>query len=972
MNPSPTFLELTAKYVYEKYKEHISDLCIVLPSRRASFFFKTALAQASPEPIWSPEVYAMEDFIRSLSKTEVLEPINLQLELFDLMREQDPKLDFDNFVTWAGTLLEDFSRIDQNLVDTKKLFEYLGEAKALERWDPKFLGKELSPTLKKYFSLWDNIEKTYHNLQKRLLENKQAYTGMAFRKVAKDIERIAKESECHQFIFIGLNSLTRSEEKIIRTLLKHEKAEVLFDTDDFYMDEQGLSNRAGSFLRKYKSTWNLPEWRWQQNLLLTDEKEINVIGVANASMQGKLAGQLLQEIREQNPHAQTAIVLPDETLLLPVLHSIPEDVPTYNVTMGLSFRGTPLFNLIDLLFEVHLTGVTQLQSSGYKVYQYHHLSVTKLLTHPFIRRYELSLNDDPEQARYHGMIQQVLDKMVQENRVLITAQELIDLSQHHPLFETLFRTWRDCDDIIVALYDLIELLRQVYTHGRNSIETEYLYIFYTLVKRLDTIFDCREHKISVRSFRKFLYELIGQTRLPFSGEPISEVQIMGMLETRALDFENLIILSVNENVLPAPKRQESLMPYDVLREFGLPTYAETEGAMAYNFYRLLQRAKKINLLYVLPSDTYGSGEKSRFILQLQNDLALRNPKIIFRDMIAAVEQQVMRQYEEDIVVPKSPETLAQLRKELEQGLYPSHLNMYINCSLQYYFTRIAKMQEMDEVEEQLGADQFGTIVHQVLEDFFRPHAQSGSPILAEHVELMLQALPEKVKAEFGKVTRGAKPERGMNYLLYKVAVEVLEKYLQKLKESEELPLYVLRLEDTLATILPVQVGEEIVNVRIAGKADRIDLTGHELRVIDYKTGKVEQNQLRVKPEDVELHFLTDPKYGKARQLWLYEYVLKRVLEEQPETILRNAGHISPLSIAPKSGIISFRNLEPGVLSSEFNFMEEDGATPKDFVAASEELLGDFVRRMLDPEDPIQKTRDLDVCQWCAYREICAR
>ncbi|MDX5436972.1 MAG: PD-(D/E)XK nuclease family protein [Pontibacter sp.] len=963
-----TFLELTAKYVYEKYKENISDLCIVLPSRRASFFFKTALAQAAPEPIWSPEVYSMEDFIRKLAKTDVVEPINLQLDLYDLMREQDPNLDFDQFVTWSATLLDDFSRIDQNLVDTRKLFEYLTEAKALERWDPKFLGKEVSPTLRKYFSLWDNIEKTYHNLQKRLLENKQAYTGMAFRKVARDIESIAKSDTCAQFIFIGLNSLTVSEEKIIKTLLKHDKAEVLFDSDDFYM-EDNTPNRAGSFLRKYKSTWKLPEWRWQQNLLLTDDKEINVIGVANASMQGKLAGQLLQQIREKDKHAQVAIVLPDETLLLPVLHSIPEEIPTYNVTMGLSFKGTPLFNLVDLLFEVHLTGVTQLSDSGYKVHQYHHLSVTKLLTHPFIRRYELHLNDDPEQAKYHGMIQTVLEKMVQENKVLVRAEELLELSQHHPLFEVLFTSWRDCDDIIHAMYELIELLRQVYSHGHNTIETEYLYIFYTLVKRLDTIFDCREQKISVRSFKKFLYELISQTRLPFSGEPISDVQIMGMLETRALDFENLIILSVNENTLPAPKRHESLMPYDVLKQFGLPTYAESEGAMAYNFYRLLQRAKSINLLYVLPSDTYGSGEKSRFILQLQNDLALRNPRITFRDMTAAVEQEQTRKYEEDILIEKDAATIAQLKQELAKGLYPSHMNMYINCSLQYYFTRIAKMQEIDEVEEQLGADQFGTIVHQVLEDFFKPHEQSGEPIQATHIDQMLKALPAKTKAEFSKVTQGAKPERGMNYLLYKVAVEVLEKYLHQLKDSDELPLYVLRLEETLDAILPVQVNGETLQVRIAGKADRIDLTGHELRVVDYKTGKVEKNQLNVKPDDVETHFLTDAKYGKARQLWLYEYILHRTLQREPAKILRNAPHVSPLSVDPKSGIISFRNLEGGVLSSEFNFPEALG---NDFISASETLLTAFVNRLLDPAEPIQKTKDLDVCQWCAYRGICAR
>ncbi len=966
-----TFLELTAKYVYEKYKENISELCIVLPSRRASFFFKNALAQAAPEPIWSPEVFAMEDFIRKMAQTDVLEPINLQLELYDLMREQDPLLDFDQFVTWAGTLLDDFSRIDQNLVHTGKLFEYLSEAKALERWDPKLLGKEVSPTIRKYFSLWSNVEKTYYALKQRLLDNKQAYTGMAFRKVADNIDTIAKETACRQFLFIGLNALTASEEKIIKTLLKHDKAEVLFDSDDFYMEE-GTPNRAGQFLQKYKTTWKLPEWRWQQNLLLTDEKEINVIGVANASMQGKLAGQLLQEIREKDKHAQVAIVLPDENLLLPVLHSIPAHIPNYNVTMGLSFKGTPLFNLIDLLFEVHLTGITQLQESGYKVYQYHHLSVTKLLTHPFIRRYEANLNEQPEQEQFHGIIQQVLDKIVEDNRVLVSAQELLRLGKQHPLFEVLFTTWRDCDDIIASLYNLIELLREVYSHGHNTIETEYLYIFYTLVKRLDTIFDCREHKISVRSFRKFLYELISATRLPFSGEPISDLQIMGMLETRALDFENLIILSVNENTLPAPKRHESLMPYDVLREFGLPTYSETEGATAYNFYRLLQRAKRVNLLYVLPSDTYGAGEKSRFILQLQNDLALRNRRITFRDMTAAVEQQQTREYQEEILIQKDAQTLEQLKQELKRGLYPSHLNMYINCSLQYYFTRIAKMQEVEEVEEQLGADKFGTLVHQVLEDFFREFEQSGKPIVAADVQEMLRQLPGQVKMEFSRVTRGALPERGMNHLLYKVAVQVLEKYLQNLLASDELPLYVLRLEETLSAILPVQVDDELIPVRIAGKADRIDLVGHELRVIDYKTGKVEPAQLKVKPEEVALQFTSDPKYDKARQLWLYQYVLQRTLKEQPETVLRNAQHVEPWRIEPKSGILSFRNLDAGVMTSEFNFMEADGTTPQDFMAASEGLLTKIVHHMLDPQEPIRKTSDLDVCQWCPYKGICAR
>jgi ATP-dependent helicase/nuclease subunit B len=964
-----TFLELTAKYVYEKYKENISELCVVLPSRRASFFFKNALAQAAPEPIWSPEVAGMEDFINRLAGVDVLEPINLQLELYDLMREQDPQLDFDQYITWGATLLDDFSRIDQHLVDTDKLFDYLSEAKALERWDPAYLGKELSPTMKKYFSLWDNIEKTYHNLRNHLDERRQAYTGMAYRKVAENIEQVAQSTGCGQYLFIGLNALTNSEELIIRTLLRHNKAEVLFDSDEFYM-EDGTPNRAGGYLRKYKSTWKLDEWRWQQNLLLTDQKEINVIGVANASMQGKLVGQLLREMRQRDKHAQVAVVLPDETMLLPVLHAIPAEIPNYNVTMGLSFKGTPLYNLIDLLFDVHLTGVTQLQESGYKVYQYHHLTVTKLLSHPFVRRYELYLNEQPEQAEHHGFVQRVLDQIVQDNRVLITANDLLRMGKHQPLFEVLFTSWGDCDDIISSLYKLIELLRNIYTQQPNTIETEYLYIFHTIVKRLDTIFDCREQKISVRSFRKFLNELIARQRLPFSGEPISDLQVMGMLETRALDFENLIILSVNENTLPAPKRHESLMPYDVLKQFGLPTYAETEGAMAYNFYRLLQRAKNVHLLYVLPSDTYGAGEKSRFVLQLEHDLALRNPNIKLRHLTASVELRDTVKYDEDIVIEKDEQLLEQLRHELKRGLYPSHLNMYINCSLQYYFSRIAKIREIDEVEEQLGADQFGTIVHQVLEDFFRPFEQSGEPIQKQDVQGMLQLLQAKVEEEFKKVTRGATPSRGMNFLLFKVAVQVLEKYLQSLLDSDdELPLYVLRLEEQLETTLEVQVGDARIPVKVAGKADRIDLKGTELRVIDYKTGKVERNQVSVKPDDLDQHFITSPKYDKARQLWLYEYILKRNLQQNPGPLLRNAGHVPPASIQPKSGILSFRNLDAGVLTADFPF---ELTTGQDFVAASEEFIGRFVRELLDPNELIRKTKEIENCQYCPYRGICAR
>ncbi|WP_026464918.1 PD-(D/E)XK nuclease family protein [Adhaeribacter aquaticus] len=961
-----SFLQTAAEYIYQKYAENISQICIVLPTRRASIYFKNALAQVATEGIWSPEVSSMEDFVTRLAKVEVLEPIHLQLDLFDILQDLDPNIDFDQYVTWASTLLEDFSRMDYEVVDTAKLFEYVSQAKALERWDPKQAGFEISPLIQKYFKLWDNLEQAYIRLRQKLKKDKQAYTGMAYRLVADNIEDILQKSTCQQFIFLGLNALTHSEEIIIRTLLSKNKAEVLFDSDDFYMEDTS-QNRAGNFLRRYKKTWKLEEWKWQQNYLLTDKKEINAIAVANASMQGKIAGQILQDIRQQNPAAQVAIVLPDETMLLPVLHSIPEEITDYNVTMGLTFKGTPLYNLIDLLFELHLTGVIQPADLGYKVNMYHHLTVQKILSHPFIRRYEQYFDSVTEEAAEQSFVSKTLAEIIAKNKVLLSAKELLKLGNEHALFKALFQTWRNCDDIIAAFYSLIDLLKQVYQfQPENPIETEYLYIFYTLVQRLDSIFDCREQRISVRSFKKFLYENISTTRLPFSGEPISDIQVMGFLETRALDFENLIILSVNENVLPAPKKHKSLMPYDVLRSFGLPTYAEQESITSYYFYRLLQRAKRIHLLYVLPSDTYGSGEKSRFILQLQHHLVPANPNITFRDLTAIVEQQESKEYHPDIIIQKDEQLLASMKQALQKGLYPSHLNMYLNCSLQYYFYKIAGIKETEEIEEQIGADQFGNIVHKVLEDYFKPFWEKKTLITAKDFEVMQIKLPQRVKEAFKAGILGNVPEQGMNFLLLKIATQVLEAYLKKQTESKDLPLQILSLEQTLETTLQVNIGHETIPVKIAGKADRIDRTEKAIRVIDYKTGMVAANDLKIKTEDVAEHLLTDKKYGKVRQLWLYKYLMAKKLKAE--------GKLDNTLFEPtiEAGIISFRNLNAGLMTSDIAFEDDKNIGLEDFMQHSEKYLSQFIQDMLNPEIPIKKTQDLEVCQYCVYRGICAR
>ncbi|UPL51153.1 PD-(D/E)XK nuclease family protein [Hymenobacter sublimis] len=987
------FLTRMARELVAKYgpSGDLSDLVVVVPTRRAVVYLQNELSLAAEagQAVWSPRIAAMEDYMVELAGVQVEEPIALQLLLFEILRDIDPKLDFDQFVGWSGLLLQDFSSLDQNLASPKKVFEYLSQAKALERWE---LGAEpaAQSTTAAYFRFWDDLEKVYRRLRRRMEQTHLAYPGLSYRLAVNRVQdRLEKEETLPQHVFIGLGLLSKAEEKLIRLLRKARRAEVFFDADAFYL-ERNSPNRAGQHLREYQELFDLP---WENfggpaELLRGLPREVRFVGVANASMQGKVAGQLLAESRRLNPTAKVAVVLPDETLLLPVLHGLPLDaVPEYNVTMGLNFQSTPLFNLVDLLFEVHLTGVREgSPETGYGIPRYHHLAVSKLLQHPFLRRYQHWL-DKQEDARYHGLLDQVCRAIVKRHAVLLPAEELVELGRGHELIEALFATWNNCDDIIAACYTLINLLKQAYQDQHSAIEAEYLYLFFTLVKRLDSVFDCREQRLSVRSFRRFLYEQMKATRLPFSGEPIADVQVMGLLETRALDFDHIIILSCNENVLPAPKRHSSLFPYDVLTTFQLPTYADHEAATAHQFWRLLQRARQVDLLHILPgAEGTRTGERSRFLLQIENDLAVQNPGLVLRDLTVtseaaasdssgksvAASTQATRQPPiatsskdaPDLVLEKDTGMLLALRDVLTKGLSPTGLNQYLNCSLQFYFQRVAHFRENDEVEEALGPDGFGTVVHEALEELFGPFQQNKQPVTAQDITGLVKLAPIMVAKALRREEDGrhARADEGLNHVLGQVASQLVRRYLESLLEQPDaLPLLIQSQEEALQTTVyvPLPTGEKLP-VSLVGFADRVDqLPDGRLRVVDYKTGMVEKYHLQLLkrgegPADAVQRLLTDatPAADKVRQLWLYRFLLAQ--GGRP---------------AADAAIISLRNLGAGPMSADMSFLTADN---QDFVQHSEQLLSQLVNRILDPEEPIRKTDDLEKCQYCPYRGICAR
>ncbi|OON69312.1 PD-(D/E)XK nuclease family protein [Hymenobacter sp. CRA2] len=1014
------FLRQAAQNLLSRYSgTELSDLVVVVPTRRAVVYLKNELALAAPvgEALWSPRVTSMEDYMVDLAGVQVEEPIALQLLLYDILRELDPNLDFDLFTGWSRLLLDDFSNLDQNLADPANLFEYLSEAKALERWDLSDSPAPASATAA-WFRFWDDLEKVYRRLRRRLKQDNLAYPGLAYRLAVDAMQKRLKddESKVPQHVCLGLGILSRAEQYLLRQLLKAGKAEVRFDTDQFYL--QGSPNRAGlpfSRIREYLDL-GVEAFGFAEtgavDLLRTLPRQIRMIGVANNSMQGKVAGQLVVEGLQLNPRGSVAVVLPDETLLLPVLHGLPpEQVPQFNVTMGLSFRSTPLFNLIDLLFEVHLTGIREGETaSDYGVRRYHHLTVTKLLAHPFLRRYEHWIDQQPEQEQFHGVLDQLCRQIIQRNAVLLTEDELRELGRHHPLVEALFRPWRNCDDVVRACYEVIELLRDVYRQEHTAIEAEYLYLFYTLVRQLDSAFDCRAQRPSVRSFRRFLYEQMTRTRLPFSGEPIAQVQVMGLLETRALDFDHIIILSCNEQILPAPKRNNSLFPYDVLTKYGMPTYAEHEAATSHQFWRLLQRARRVDLVHILPgSEGVQAGERSRFLLQIENDLRDQNPGLELLDLTAsatvlpngqlvggeiargsatAPAQQSLfspqpdvsspkpttaQKYEGDLVLEKDYEMRGAIRGLLERGLSASGLNQYLTCSLQFYFSRIAKFQETEGVREELGADVFGTAVHYVLEQLMTPFVAAGHPITAEDVASWLPQIPTLLERglalDDGAETENPRqqlPDEGLNHVLRGVGVRLVERYLDTLTQqiTETGPLKVVGLEEELhGTVFVDTKDGERVAVRLVGYADRVDeLPDGRRRIIDYKTGAVHGGGLNLlgsarkkySPTEALERLVSEAGGGtdKVRQLWLYRLMLAQ------------RGYA-----AAEAAIIPLRSPDPKPLEADLSFMTAEGLL---FEETSLQAMTRLVDRMLDPEEPIRKTDDLNVCQYCPYKGICAR
>ena len=447
---------------------------------------------------------------------------------------------------------------------------------------------------------------------------------------------------------------------------------------------------------------------------------------------------------------------------------------------------------------------------------------------------------------------------------------------------------------------------------------------------------------------------------------------MGMLETRTLDFERLIIMSVNEGILPAGKKQNSLIPFDACIEFGLPTHSQQDAVMAYHFYRLLQRAKEVVMLHVLPSDTYGGGEKSRFLLQIEHELAYINKNISLSYPKVVFQAKEKEKSKDELKIEKTPDILAFIENDITtKGIFPSHLNQFMACGLQYYFNRVAGIQEAEEVEDTLAADRFGNWIHRTFENIDKEFlAKDQRNVQAEDLQKIIDILPQYLEIAFKETNRGLQHQSGLNYIFYQVGEKIVRDFLTYQLENEPFPLQLLDAEKKLTVVFETQVQGKIIPLKIAGRIDRLDrVKEHEIRVIDYKTGKVEQKDLLKAKDQSTIEALEDKEKDKYRQLWLYKYMVLKLMSTGNELNIKGVRLLAEQHQV-SAGIYSFRNIQGGFLKQNVSFEENESV--EDFLKASEIQLSNFANQLLDPTQPFEKTDDLTTCERCTYQRICGR
>lgn len=964
---SKPFLEQVTEYILLNHREEMGSICVVTPNRRAGLFIRKFFSKKVDRVIWAPETLSIEDFINRLSRLQVIDKTSLVLQFYEIYLElqQEETQTLDAFLRWAPVLLNDIDEADANIDDPRELFTALGDVKRIETWNPD--GSPLTSFQERYLSFFANLGKWHEALTSSLLKNKQAYQGLS----SKQALRMLASDQIHipwsRVYFIGFNALNLCEERIIRHLLSEGKATYWQDADNYYVND--IHHEAGHFIRKYRKMFGHTDIETSSGYS-EQTKQISILGIARNVNQARLAGNILLQHPNLERDERTAIVLANEKLLMPVLNALPDNINALNVTMGYPINKTNLYWFFDAVWKLYLSGEKNNLAAGTHTLpvrrEFYHKEITRLLRHP-----ATALLWHPEKGK--DFAERMTKAILSENKSFL---ELHDLERSVPGKEAgeLFRQrfaflWDELKTHPLTIFQhmlgITSWLDHAYRqraalHGGDILNSPYfvdfeaLYHFSALFRRMQGLTEKHKSLSETQTLYTLYKQLSRETSMAFSGEPLEGLQLMGMLETRNLDFKNIILLSANENILPAPKNNNSFIPYDLKKRFGLLVHSDIDAIYAYHFYRLLQRAENIYLIYNTQTEDMGNSEKSRFLTQLQMELPSHNHRISIEEHIVSLPLPPSPKLQE-VVIEKNQEILDGLIRLCKKGFSPSALNAYIHCPLHFYLTRLAGIEEPEEIEETLEAATIGSVVHGVLESLFLPYA--GKIVGIPDIDNMIKQTRELTKEQFNNAYPGGDLRRGKNLLLYKLSEKFAENLLSMEKASlQNAPdncFTVLGLEQEMETNISVMIQGTPISVKVKGKADRIDRWQGKIRIIDYKSGKTLPRELMV--DNWEL-IGTDPAYSKVFQLLTYAYLYQQ------------KHHNDNAPLVP--GIISLREASRGFQNVRYKDSDNDDA--REHLPLFEKILIELLTRILDKETAFTQTQKKSDCRYCTFITFCQR
>ena len=871
-----SFLKLVAADLYKHTKGNLAHTAVVFPNKRAGLFFNEYLAQESDSPIWSPAYVSISELFRSLSPWEVGDPVKLVCELYKIFRRETQSTEtLDDFYFWGEMLISDFDDADKNKVDTDKLFSNLQDLRNIMD-DYTFIDDEQEEAIRQFFqnfsierrtalkerfiSLWDVLGNIYKGFRESLASQNIAYEGMMYRHVIEhlDVDKLPYE----KYVFVGFNVLNKVEHTLFTQLKDAGKAVFYWDYDEFYMKEnrQAVTHEAGEFIRRNLRDFPSPlSGELFKNL--SKPKEVHYIASSTENAQARYLPQWIRN-NLTTPEKETAVVLCNEALLQPVLHSLPAEVKHVNITMGFPLSQTPVYSFLIALLELHTHGF------NFKSGRYTFQSVVTLLKHPYTRQLT-------------GQAELLEKELTRNNRFYPLPGELGKDEFLTRLFTPLSGNLNLC----IRLSETLQQVAGIYqantsgtedTDAFNQLYRESLFKAYTTINRFRTLIEEDELTVQSETFRRLLVKVLSATNIPFHGEPAIGMQVMGVLEERNLDFRHLVLLSVNEGQLPKSGGDSSFIPYNLRKAFGMTTIEHKIAVYAYYFYRLLQRAERITLMYNTSSDGLNRGEWSRFMLQF----LIEWPHPITRQFLEAGQSP---QGTSPITVEKTPDVMRRMqslfdvRANPKAKFSPSALNYYLDCPLKFYYRYVAGLSAPDEVSAEIDSATFGSIFHYAAEHIYKDLTTHGKVINKEALETLLRnevKLQDYVDTAFKKlffnVPQNEKPEYNGVQLINSA---VIARYLKQLLQNDlrYAPFTFIASEMEVDEPIDIQTPKGVIKSRIGGIIDRMDSKDGTLRIVDYKTGGTPKT-----PENIEQLFTpADNRPNYIFQTFLYAAILCR-------------------------------------------------------------------------------------------------